>query len=238
MELIPAIDILDGQVVQLVRGNYDAPQVFPFTPGEAAHHWIESGATRLHVVNLSAARSGARDDDVLAEMVRQIDVPVQVSGGISDIETAAGLFDLGVRWVIFSTAAIQNPIVVHQAIREFGSERVIVGVVTKSGLVATDGWTTTAQLRAVDVITDMSEHGVTRFMYTDADRDGTRVGPGVSTLVELNRAAHGKLTVAGGMGNRQHLKTLADLGIESVVLGTSIYTGSIDFRAAVLEFRN
>ncbi len=237
MELIPAIDILDGQVVQLTRGDYDAPKVFHYTPIEAALHWVAAGATRLHVVNLGAARTGIRNgDEVLAEMVQMIDVPVQASGGIQDVRTAESLIDIGVCWVVFDTVAIGNPQVVRQAIQNVGAEHVIAGVRAKSGVVATDGCATPLQRRAVDVITESVDQGVTQFMYTDIDRDGTLLGPRISTLGKLQTAANGNLIVAGGIGDVQHLRDLSEIGIESIVLGTSIYTGSIDFRAAVEEF--
>lgn len=237
VELIPAIDILDGQVVQLTRGDYGTAKVFRYTPIEAAQHWIEAGATRLHIVNLGAARTGVRnDDDILADIVRQIDVPVQVSGGIRDVRTAEALVGIGVRWVIFGTVAIDNAQIVREAIRKIGSEHVIVGVDARSDGVATDGWTTTTPHRAVDVITRWTDEGVTQFIFTDVDRDGTLQGPRFSTLTELRSAVKADLTVAGGVGDVQHLRDLSEIGIESVVLGTSIYTGSIDFGAAVKEF--
>ncbi|NQW17220.1 MAG: 1-(5-phosphoribosyl)-5-[(5-phosphoribosylamino)methylideneamino] imidazole-4-carboxamide isomerase [Chloroflexi bacterium] len=237
MELIPAIDILDGRVVQLTRDDYDTPKVFRYTPIEAAQHWVEAGATRLHIVDLGAARTGIRSgDDVLAEMIHTIDVPVQASGGIRDVRTVETLIGVGVSRVIFGPVAIQNPQVVREAIQNVGAEHVIIGIAARSGVVATDGWTTTSQRRAVDVITEWVDQGVTQFMYRDVDQDGTLRGPNISSLGELQNAVKGNLTVAGGIGDVQHLRNLSEIGIESVVLGTSIYTGSIDFKSAVEEF--
>jgi phosphoribosylformimino-5-aminoimidazole carboxamide ribonucleotide (ProFAR) isomerase len=188
-------------------------------------------------VDLGAARTGIRSaDGVLAEMINMIGVPVQASGGIRDVRTAETLIGIGVSWVIFGPVAIEDPQDVREAMQNIGVRHVIIGVAARSGVVATDGGSTTLQRRAVEVIAEWVEQGVTQFIYRDVDQDGTLRGPKISTIGELQNAAMGNLTVAGEIGDVQHLRDLSEIGIESGVLGTLIYTGSIDFRAAVEEF--
>lgn len=237
MEIIPAIDTLDGRVVQLIKGDFGAPREFPITPLQAARRWISSGARRLHVVNLDAARTGHRiDEDDLSALVKQVSVPIQASGGIQSCETARLLISIGIDRVIFGTDAATNPKTIGDAIQEFGTDHVVVGIHASSGLVATDEWTQTTRLKAVELISRMMEIGASRFLYRDVDREGTLEGPSLSTLSELNRISSGHLTVAGGIGDLSHLRALASINIESVVLGTAIYTGAIDYGLAAAEF--
>ena len=237
MEIIPSIDILDGRVVQLVRGDYGAARESQITPMQAAQRWISCGARRLHVVDLDGARSGHRiGEGDLSALVRQVSVPIQASGGIRSCETARLLISIGIDRVIFVTEAATNPETIRDAIQEFGTDHVVVGVNAKSGLVATDGLTQTTRITAVELISRMMEIGASRFMYRDVDREGTLEGPGLNTLTELNRITGGRLTIAGGIGDLSHLRALASIDIESVVLGTSIYTGAIDYGSAAAEF--
>lgn len=237
MEIIPSIDILGGRVVQLLKGDFDAPRETQFTPVQAAQRWISSGARRLHVVHLDGARSGHRiGEEDLSALVKEVSVPIQASGGIRSCETARLLISIGIDRVIFGTEAATDPETVRDAIQEFGTDHVIVGVTANSGLVATEERTQSTSLAAFESVSRMMEIGASRFMYRDVDREGTLEGPRLDTLRELNRITGGSLMVAGGIGDLSHLRALASIDIESVVLGTSIYTGAIDYESAATEF--
>ena len=239
MELIPSIDILDGRVVQLHQGDYDNPRDFSMTPLEAAKHWANSGARRLHVVDLNGVRQGHTDLKAqLEELAKGVGVPIQASGGIRNIDTAQSLIEIGVQRIVFGTAAITAPQVVKRAVDDFGSDRVVVRVDVKEGAVATDGWTISTGIVAIDLINQMKHFGVSRFMYRDVDRDGTLEGPRLDVLMRLVEASDGNLIVAGGIGTVSDLESLANSGIEAVVLGTSIYTGAIDFERASIQFNS
>ncbi len=231
MELIPSIDILDGQVVQLTRGDRQNPQVYDLSIPGAARRWASAGARRLHIVDLDSARSGSRENEPsVISILEQQNLSVQISG-VRSYSAAEKWIEAGARWVVFGAVAITTPSVVLEAIQSLGTNRVIVRVDETHGRVATDGRAETSNTVGGDQIQDMKQLGVENFMYTDVDRDGTLSGPNVEFLGELNRIADHNLIAAGGIGDASHLRSLADIGITAVVLGTSIYSGRIDFQA-------
>lgn len=238
MKLIPAIDILNGELVQLTHDDFDSPNVFEFTPLGAAQHWVESGASRLHVVNLEAARSGRRGgDEVLTELANVLDVSIQASGGISDVDTAETLINLGASFAVFDAVAIGDPSVAREAVERLGAARVIAGVRARSGIVSGCKGDSGSSISAVDIFAGWTDHGVTQFLYADVDRDGTLEGPNIPLLKEIRSSVDGELAVAGGIGTAEHVRSIAAAGADSVVLGTSIYKGSIDFKSTLQEFQ-
>ncbi len=236
MEVIPAIDLLDGKCVRLVQGDYEQKRVFDDDPVSVAARWIKAGATRLHVVDLDGARDGVRANaDAVSAIVSSVDVPVQLGGGIRTAKDASEMRGLGVERVIFGTAAVTAPDEVAQAVSDLGPEHVIVGVDARDGKVQTRGWTETSDLLALDLISQMTDIGVRRFMYTDTSRDGTLAHPNFESISGIVRNVSYPIVAAGGVASIDDLLQLARIGAEAAVTGLAIYSGALDLERAIHE---
>lgn len=234
MEVIPAIDLRGGRCVRLYQGDYAKETVFSDDPVAVAARWRNAGARRIHVVDLDGARSGVRANaQAVMRIATESEVPVQVSGGIRSADIAAEVLRLGADRVIFGTAVVEAPDEVANAVAKFGSDRVVVGVDARDGLVATHGWTQGTSLRAVDLMNSMAELGVGRFMYTDIERDGTFAHPNLGAIAAILEAIDKPIIVAGGIADVPDLVALARMGVEAAVCGKAIYTGAIDLAEAI-----
>jgi phosphoribosylformimino-5-aminoimidazole carboxamide ribotide isomerase len=234
MEVIPAIDLRGGRCVRLYQGDYDRETVFSDDPVAVAARWRDAGARRIHVVDLDGARSGVRENAAaVARVAAEVGVALQVSGGIRSADLAAEVLRLGADRVIFGTAAVEAPDEVANAVAKFGWERVVVGVDTRDGLVATRGWTKGTNLRAAELMRRMIDIGVGRFMYTDIDRDGTFGHPNLQDIAGILEQIGRPVIVAGGIAEVDDLVALARLGVEAAVCGKAIYTGAIDLADAI-----
>ena len=237
MEVIPAVDIRGGKCVRFFQGDYDRETVFADDPVDAAVRWAGLGARWLHVVDLDGAKLGEPVNlDIVERIASSTNASVQVGGGVRSIETARRVLSVGADRVLIGTAAIENPEVAREACERFGPESVIVSVDARDGYVALKGWTETSAVRAIDLVADLMAVGVLRFMYTDIARDGTLTEPNFSAVQALVPQAP-SLLAAGGISSLGHLKRLASLGVEGAIVGTAVYTGSIDLREAVQHFR-
>ncbi|MCH7906197.1 MAG: 1-(5-phosphoribosyl)-5-[(5-phosphoribosylamino)methylideneamino]imidazole-4-carboxamide isomerase [Chloroflexi bacterium] len=238
MEVIPAIDLRGGKCVRLHQGDYAQETVFDDDPLAVLRRFEDAGATRINVVDLDGARDGARDNAaVVNEMAAAARVPLQVSGGIRDARTAAELVANGVARVVFGTAAVEAPGEVESAVRELGTERVVVGIDARDGVVATRGWTASADVRVLDLVREMAEIGVSRIQYTDINRDATLERPNFDAAAELLDNTTCRILIAGGISSIGDLLELSKLGVEGAVLGQAIYTGAIDLAEAVSALR-
>ena len=236
MEVIPAIDIRGGKAVRLFQGDYGRETVFNDSPVDAAQRWLDLGATRLHVVDLDGAKTGEQVNiDLVGQIAALSDVPVQLGGAIRTIEAAQRAIDRGVERVIVGTAAIENEEFVGDLCERIGPERVVVGVDARNGYVAVRGWTEESGTPVRDLIPRMAASGVRRIIYTDISRDGTRTEPNFQQVDELLRATTLRILVAGGVSRIDHLRRLAEMGVEGAIIGTAAYTGDIDMRVAIEE---
>ena len=234
MEVIPAIDIRGGKCVQLYQGDYDRETVFSDAPAEVALRWANEGATRLHVVDLDGARAGGPGNlGVVEAIASAARVPVQLGGGIRDLEAAMAAVARGVDRVIGGTAAAEAPGLMEDLSRELGVDALIVSVDARDGYVMLQGWTRRSGLAASELVERIGSAGVRRFVYTDVTRDGTLTGPNFSAIEELMRQTSLKMLVAGGISSVEHLRRLDDLGVEAAIVGTAVYTGDIDLREAI-----
>lgn len=237
MEVIPAIDLRNGRCVQLTQGDYNRESIFSDDPIAVAERWVDSGARRIHVVDLDGARDGVRANaDVVERLVRGAGVPLQVGGGIRTAGDAAGLIDIGVDRVIFGTAAVEAPEEVESAVATLGAEHVVVGLDARDGVIATRGWLEDSGLGALDLVRDMAARGVIRYLHTDIGRDGTLTGPNLDAIEDILSNVRISLVAAGGFAQLSHLAQVAEIGVEAAVIGTAIYTGAIDFEDAVRKF--
>ena len=234
MELIPAIDLIDGKCVRLYQGDYSQETVYADDPVEVALRWESLGASRIHIVDLDGARSGNPDNlKVVERIVSAVQVPTQMGGGVRSLDSARRIIEAGVQRVMLGTVAVRNPDIVRSASAEFGSEAVVVAVDSKDGKVAVSGWTSASEIQATDLVASMMEVGVQTFLCTDISRDGTLSGPNYTLMQDLVEVAGEGVIAAGGIASMEHLHRLAKNGVGAVVVGKALYTGDIDLAEAI-----
>lgn len=236
MMIIPAIDLRDAKCVRLYQGKLEEETVFSDDPVAVANRWAELGAPFLHVVDLDGAFCGyPRNSDIVREIARSVNIPVQVGGGIRTMETVAQVLATGVSRVILGTAAISQQSMVKEACREFGS-RILAGIDSRDGQVAVEGWAATVDRTALDLARQLADLGVERIIYTDIRRDGTMAGPNLEATRELAQASGLKIIASGGMASLEDVEKIARLeqyGVEGVILGKALYTGAISLPEAL-----
>ena len=233
MEIIPAIDLRGGKCVRLYQGDYNQETVFSEDPVDTARHWQSLGAKRLHIVDLDGAAKGEICHFAeISSIAGALKIPVQVGGGIRNMESIEKLLGAGVDRVILGTAAIENRDMVKESCQRFGG-RIIAGVDARDGYAATRGWIESSKVAAVDLIKNMKSIGVERIIYTDISRDGTLTEPNFAAIEGLLAAVDVNIIAAGGISSIEHLRRLADIGVEGAIVGRAIYTGHIDLKKAL-----
>ena len=241
MEVIPAIDLLDGKCVRLYQGDYERSEVFHDNPVTVARNWVEQGATRLHVVDLDGAKEGKTTNLAAIEaIVAAIAIPVQVGGGLRDRASIARLLDLGVQRCIVGTVAVEQPELVQELCQEF-PEQIVVGIDARQGKVATRGWLETSEVLATDLAQRMAVAGAAAIIYTDIHRDGTMSGPNMGALRELATAIEIPVIASGGVSSLTDLLSLLalePLGVTGAIVGKAIYTGDVKLTEAVQAVGN
>ena len=234
MEVIPVIDLRGGRCVRLYQGDYAKETVYSDDPLEVALRWQEMGAPRIHVVDLDGAASGRPENlGVLKRLADSVDVALQAGGGIRDMDTCEKMLDMGVQRIVLGTVAVQEPSLVEQLCRRFGSEAVVVGVDARDGVVAIRGWQESTSSTALELVNRMEGLGVRRFLYTDISRDGTLTEPNFQAVEEVVRGSDAAILAAGGVSSIEHLRRLASVGVEGAIVGMALYTGAIDLREAI-----
>jgi phosphoribosylformimino-5-aminoimidazole carboxamide ribotide isomerase len=234
MEVIPAIDLRGGRCVRLYQGDFGRETVFSEDPLAVARQWQQQGATRLHLVDLDGAAQGNPVNlDIIAAIVAQSEIPVQVGGGVRSSATAEKLLSLGVERVVIGTAAVRNPDLVRQLCQGGGSPRVVVAVDARDGLVAVQGWLEETSVTAVELGQRMAELGVARLLYTDISRDGTLSEPNFSANAQLVESTGLAILASGGVASLDHITELARIGAEGVIVGRALYTGDLELPAAI-----
>jgi phosphoribosylformimino-5-aminoimidazole carboxamide ribotide isomerase len=228
MILLPAVDIRDGKAVRLRQGRFDDETVYADDPLEAARSFVEAGARFLHLVDLDGAREGEPANLHHVERITsELDVPVELGGGLRSIASIRRALSAGVERVVLGTAAFTDPDMLDEALSAFTS-RVLVGVDVRGGMVSVAGWTRETQLAGVDAIQQMQERGVTRFVYTNVDRDGMLEGPDLDELRRVSEAVRGRFLYSGGIGSIDDLRALRELrlpNLEGVISGKALYEG-------------
>lgn len=236
MNVIPAIDLLEGRCVRLYQGDYARSQVFNDNPVEVAQQWVDQGAARLHVVDLDGAKAGKPVNTKSIEaIVQAVSVPVQVGGGLRDRAGVAQLLDIGVEQIILGTAAVEDHLLVKQLCEEFPG-KIIVGIDARNGFVATRGWLETSEVKATDLAQQMNQLGVAAIIYTDIHRDGTLSGPNLEALRELAHSISIPVIASGGVSSITDLLSLLalePLGVSGVIVGRALYTGDISLKEAL-----
>lgn len=233
MRIYPAIDIKDGRCVRLLQGRFSDVTVYGDNPSEMAKKWENEGGEFIHVVDLDGALKGF---GVNAEAVRKIcsavNVPVQTGGGIRTMEDIETRLKCGVSRVIIGTKAVSDSEFVKRAVDKYG-ERIVIGIDAKDGKVAIEGWEKTSDFTAVEFAAKMTAIGVKTIVYTDIATDGTLKGPNVKAMEEMASAVNADIIASGGVGSIEHIKALVPAGVEGVIVGRALYTGSVSLSEAV-----
>ena len=237
MLLIPAIDLKDGHCVRLQQGDMKRSTVFSEDPAAMARRWLDAGARRLHLVDLNGAFAGKPVNEaavkaILAEVGGEI--PVQLGGGIRDLDTIERYLDDGLGFIIIGTAAVKNPGFLRDACSAFGGH-IIVGLDAKDGKVATDGWSKLTGHEVADLAKKFQDYGVNGLVYTDIGRDGMLSGVNIEATVKLAQQLTIPVIASGGLSSMADIDALCavqDVGIEGVICGRAIYSGDLDFAAA------
>ena len=237
MLLIPAIDLKDGHCVRLKQGDMDQSTTFGEDPAAMARKWVDAGARRLHLVDLNGAFAGQpKNAGAIKSILKEVgqEIPVQLGGGIRDLDTIEKYIDNGMRYVIIGTAAVKNPGFLKDACSAFGGH-IIVGLDAKDGKVATDGWSKLTGHEVVDLGKKFQDWGVESIIYTDIGRDGMLSGINIEATVKLAQALTIPVIASGGlagMADIEQLCAVQDEGVEGVICGRAIYTGDLDLAAA------
>ena len=237
MLIIPAIDLKDGKCVQLQQGLMDKSTIFSEHPAEMARQWIDQGAKRLHLVDLNGAFSGKPVNEVaIKAIVSEVanEIPIQLGGGIRNLDTVESFLNSGVDSVIIGTAAVTNPGFLHEACFAFPGQ-IIVGLDAKDGDVAINGWEKMTGHNVIDLAKKFEEYGVESIIYTDIGRDGMLAGVNIDATVKLSESLKIPVVASGGVSNLDDIKALcevANIGIRGVITGTAIYKGTLNFKEA------
>ena len=241
MIIIPAIDIKQGRCVRLLQGEMDKETVFSDDPAAMARRWEDEGAELIHVVDLDGAvEKKPKNLDAIRAIVRQAGIPIQVGGGIRDMETIGMYFDIGVKRVVIGSEAVHNPDLVRQACGKWPG-RIVVGIDARGGMVAIEGWTQTTDVPAGELGKQFENAGVAAINFTDIERDGMRSGPNIEATRDLARAVNIDVVASGGVSSMQDIESLAPLeadGVVGVISGRALYDGSLDLREALAWLAN
>ncbi|HET9041565.1 MAG TPA: 1-(5-phosphoribosyl)-5-[(5-phosphoribosylamino)methylideneamino]imidazole-4-carboxamide isomerase [Burkholderiales bacterium] len=237
MVIIPAIDVKDGRCVRLKQGDMSTATVYSDDPVAVARHWLAQGARRLHVVDLNGAAAGRpKNEGVIREIVKAVGdaIPVQLGGGIRDLDTIEKYLDDGVTYIVIGTAAVKNPGFLQDACTAFGGH-IIVALDAKDGKVAVEGWSKLTGHDVVDLAKKFEDYGVEAVLYTDIGRDGMLTGVNVEATVKLARELRIPVIASGGLTGLADVEQLCAIeseGIMGVITGRALYQGTVDFKAA------
>ncbi len=233
MRIYPAIDIKDGRCVRLYKGRFDDMTVYGSDPAEMAKKWEAQGGEYIHVVDLDGALKGhGVNADVIKKICESVNVPVQTGGGIRTMADIEAKLACGIDRVIIGTKAVSDADFVKRAVDKY-AERIVIGIDAKDGMVAVEGWEKTSDFGAVEFAKKMESIGVRTIVYTDIATDGTLAGPNLSAMREMAENVGMDVIASGGVGNIEHIKALVPCGVEGVITGKALYTGSIDLKEAI-----
>ena len=235
MIIFPAIDILDGQCVRLIQGDYNREKVYSNSPVDMAIQWEEKGAEFIHIVDLNGAKTGESiNKKIMIDIANTVSGPVQVGGGIRSINTIKDYLENGVNRVIIGTAAINDQAFLQEAVERFG-EKVVVSIDAKNGYVATDGWTDTSDVSALDLIKKLEEVGLKTIVYTDIAKDGMLQGPNLTEQQTINDATTMDVIASGGVTTKEDVENLRNLNMYGAIIGKALYDGKLEFEAIMGE---
>lgn len=237
MIIIPAVDLKNGNCVQLVQGKPGTEQIVLNNPEDVALQWISKGAKRLHIVDLDGALGSGENLDIVKKIINKSEVPIQMGGGIRTIEDAKKLLDIGVTTVIIGTMAIKHPEYITELSEEYGSERICVSLDSKDNKVVTHGWTEYTDKTPVEYAKIFEEKGAGSILFTNVDVEGLLSGVDLKPIKELLSEVNIPIIYSGGITSLDDLKVLSELNTDYVVIGSALYKGLIAFEDT-LQFQH
>ncbi|MEW6088882.1 MAG: 1-(5-phosphoribosyl)-5-[(5-phosphoribosylamino)methylideneamino]imidazole-4-carboxamide isomerase [bacterium] len=236
MLIIPAIDLRHGQCVRLIQGDPNRQTVYSKQPVSMARWWQSKGAMRLHVVDLDGAFDGKISNlETIKNIIKSVDIPVQVGGGIRNMDIIEELLQAGVDSVILGTSVCKNKRFLKKAIKSF-PDKIIVGIDSKNGNVAISGWKKLTKIKTLDLINEVEELGIKTIIYTDISRDGMLEGPNFDSIETLLKSSKISLIASGGISDLNDIKKLKELNnkrLIGAIVGKALYTGKIDLAEAI-----
>lgn len=226
MILYPAIDVRGGKAVRLLQGDYERETTYDADPADAARRWADEGAEFLHVVDLDGAKAGAPQNlEAIERIAAAVECPIQVGGGLRDHNSVESVLDAGAERVVIGTAALRDPDFLDAMLVQYG-KRIVVSVDARDGRVALEGWTEAGEETVVDAIAALGDRGVSHFLCTAIEVDGTMEGPAIDQLEEIAAATNAQVIASGGVGDLSHLEQLAQLSapnVEGAIVGRALY---------------
>jgi len=239
--IIPAIDLKDGQCVRLIQGNFEEATVYSENPVGVAELWQRQGAERIHIVDLDGSLAGApRNSEIIREIANNVQVPIQVGGGIRDIRTVESYLEMGVSWVILGTMALADRKFVADICHAFRG-KIILGIDAKDGKIAIQGWTEQTSMSAVEMAKSYDGCGLDAIIYTDIKRDGMETGVNVEATKALAEAISIPVIASGGVSGVSDIEKIIEVeksGIMGVIIGKALYTGAVSLKDAIDRSRN
>jgi len=236
IEIIPAIDLMEGHCVRLTQGRKDSKVIYSRDPVAVAREWEQAGAGRLHIVDLDGAFDGLPRNKYLIEKIRNaVSMTIQLGGGIRTPEDIGDYLSLGINYVILGTRAFQDPQWLKQEILNHGS-RIIVGLDAKDGLVASHGWTVTETMAAASFALDLEEMGLESLIYTDVKRDGMLTGPNIPALVTLAQTVSLNIIASGGIHTIEDIHKIREIGLKNIIgiiTGKALYEKTLNLQEAM-----
>ena len=238
MKIFPAIDIKDKKCVRLIKGNFDNKTEYETSPVDQAGKYKDHGFKNLHIVDLDGALSGKIVNlDIIQEIVNKYDLKIEIGGGIRNIESIKKYIDIGVEKVILGSAAIKNKEFLKDACKEF-KNKIALGLDAKKGNLSTSGWKEDLNIKTLDFLKDVKDYGVSRLIYTDIDRDGTKESPNFQETIKVADASSCPVIISGGVSSINDIKKAKELSkknIEGIIIGKAIYDGDIKLEELVKE---
>lgn len=237
MKLYPAIDLHNGKCVRLYKGDYNEVTEYG-NPVEMAQKWKNMGATFLHLVDLDGAKDGYSINlESVKRIIEEVKIDVELGGGIRNLEQISNILNLGVKRVILGSSAL-NLAFVKEAILKFGSDKIVIGIDCKNMMVATHGWLNVSNINAIDFAKMLKEIGVKTIIFTDIAKDGTLEGINLEQTKKLIDETKLDIIASGGAKTNLDIKNAKEIGAYGIILGKSIYSGSIDLKNAIIEFED
>lgn len=233
MIILPAIDIKDGRCVRLYKGDFSTAHTVAADIFETVRSFKAAGAEYIHIVDLDGAKSSRPiNGELIIKAAREAGIPVEVGGGIRDMEAADGYLQNGIAKIILGSAALKDPEFLKACIKKYG-DRIAVGIDALEGKVSTEGWLSVSDADYIEFARTMQKAGIKNIIFTDISKDGTLEGPNIEQLRALKEAVDIDVTASGGIRDISHIRALIELGVYGAICGKSIYSGTLDLKEAV-----
>ncbi|MBZ9687181.1 1-(5-phosphoribosyl)-5-[(5-phosphoribosylamino)methylideneamino]imidazole-4-carboxamide isomerase [Clostridium estertheticum] len=237
MKIFPAIDVKNGKCVRLYQGEFSSSEVVGEDPMETALSFEAQGSEYIHMVDLDGALSGTIGNaNIINKVIVNINIPIQLGGGIRSIEVIEMLLKKGLNRVILGTAALNNPSLVKEAIKKFG-DKIAIGIDARNGYVAVDGWKTSSKIEYIEFAKQMEDIGAKTIIFTDISRDGTLAGPNFEATRKINDQVSCDIIASGGMKNIEDIKKLVKMNMYGAIIGKALYSGNISLVEAITAGR-